>query len=71
MNALRQLVTRLYNEIVPLVPPPELPDLSNMTPEQIAAYHAKVAAYFDRKEREQAAVRRDLKAEDNNMRRGR
>ena len=70
MNALRNLVERAYDVLFPPVAPPSPLDTSDMTPEEIAAYNAKVAAFFDRKEREQAAVRRDLRAEDNNMRRG-
>lgn len=69
MKALRTLVERAYNALFPPVNPPELPDVVNRTPEEIAEYNARVAAWFDRKERESAAVRRELAAEETNMRR--
>jgi hypothetical protein len=73
MNAIRHLVTRLYDHIMPPVEPRDFTqrsEVSGWTLEEIAEYNARVKAYLDRKEREQAAVRRELEAEERNMRRG-
>jgi hypothetical protein len=73
MNALRHLVARLYDHLMPPAEPREFTqhaEVSGWTLEEIAEYNARVKAYLDRKEREQAAVRRELEAEERNMRRG-
>jgi hypothetical protein len=73
MNALRHLVARLYDHLMPPVEPQDFKqrsEVSGWSLEDIAEYNARVKAYLDRKEREQAAVRRDLEAEERNMRRG-
>jgi hypothetical protein len=71
MNALRYVVDRLHRALFPMVPLSDLPreEIDKMTPAQIAEYNRMVAAHFDRKEREMAAVRRDLQAEERTMRR--
>jgi hypothetical protein len=72
MNAIRAVVARAYDALFPLVPIAKLPadEIRKMSDEQIAEYNLKAAAFLDRKEREQAAVRRELEAEERNMRRG-
>jgi hypothetical protein len=73
MNALRHLIVRLYDHFVPPVEPRDFTqrrEVSGWTLEEIAEYNARVKAYLDRKEREQAQVRRELEAEERNMRRG-
>jgi hypothetical protein len=73
MNAIRHLVTRLYDHLMPPAEPQDFTqraEVSGWTLEDIAEYNARVKAYLDRKEREQAAVRRELEAEERNMRRG-
>jgi hypothetical protein len=74
MNALRYLSMRLYDWLAP--PPPiqefkERDEVSDWTLEDITEFNAKVAAWLDRKERERAMVKRELKAEQDNMRRRR
>jgi hypothetical protein len=74
MNALRHLIVRLYDEFVPPVRIQEFKEreeVSGWSLEDIAEYNAELAAWLDRKERERAMVRRDLKAEEDNMRRRR
>jgi hypothetical protein len=72
MNALRYVVDRLHRTLFPVVPLSRLPadEIRKMTDEQIAEYNRRVAAHFDHKEREHAVLRRELQAEERNMRRG-
>jgi hypothetical protein len=74
MNALRHLIMRLYDEFMPPAPIQEFKqreEVSDWSLEDIAEFNAKVAAWLDRKERERAMVKRELKAEQDNMRRRR
>jgi flagellar biosynthesis/type III secretory pathway chaperone len=74
MNALRQLIVRLYDEFVPPVRIHEFKEreeVSGWSLEDIAEYNVELAAWLDRKERERAMVRRTIRAEQDIMRRGR
>jgi hypothetical protein len=72
MNAIRDLVARAYDRLFPL---PEVSDLSaeeyaGWTDEQYAEHNRRIEARLARIEREKAQVRRELEAEERNMRRG-
>jgi hypothetical protein len=72
MNALRHLIVRLYDELLPPAQIQEFKEreeVSDWSLEDIAEYNAELSRWLDRKERERAMVRRELKSEEDNMRR--
>jgi hypothetical protein len=74
MNALRHLIVRLYDEFLPptrIREFKEREEVRDWSLEDIAEYNAELSKWLDRKERERAMVRRELKAEQDIMRRGR
>jgi hypothetical protein len=74
MNALRHLIVRLYDELLPPAQIQEFKEreeVSGWSLEDIAEYNAELSRWLDRKERERAMLRRDLQAEETIMKRRR
>jgi hypothetical protein len=73
MNAIRNLFMRAYDNLFPPVDVADLPteQYEGWRNEQHAEQNRRAEARIARIERERAALRRDLKAEEDNMRRRR